>query len=86
MMRLALFLLALAAGIGAQTPTNLPTASERSFILRRHNQLRAKHSAPRLKWDRAMTSLAASWAARCIFEHSTYEQRNKTGENLAWWS
>lgn len=85
-MRLLLLLVALAAATHAQTQPNLPTAAERSFILRRHNSLRARHGAPKMKWDRALASSAAAWASRCIFEHSTYQERGASGENLAWWS
>jgi len=43
-----------------------------------HNRLRAKHSAPALTWDAALESQAKSWAARCVWEHSTMGN----GENL----
>lgn len=48
-------------------------------ILERHNAYRARHGLPKLKWNRAAATAAASWARNCQFQH---ESQSKYGENL----
>jgi hypothetical protein len=39
-------------------------------ILKKHNQYRAKHGAPALKWDKTVAQYAQKWTNRCVFQHS----------------
>jgi len=47
-----------------------------------HNTLRAKHHADALTWSSTLASAAATWAKRCVFEHSGGKV-GPYGENLA---
>ncbi|KAI8338423.1 CAP domain-containing protein [Chlamydoabsidia padenii] len=49
-------------------------------ILSSHNQYRAKHRAPDLKWNYSVASFAQRWTNRCVFEHS---DNPSYGENIA---
>ncbi|KAI8332607.1 CAP domain-containing protein [Chlamydoabsidia padenii] len=49
-------------------------------ILKKHNQYRAKHRAPALKWDKTVAQYAQKWTNRCVFQHSGSSQY---GENIA---
>ena len=60
-------------------PPPPPPPSDATTILSLHNAARAKHSAPALAWDTAAASSAASWVAKCNFQHSG---SSKYGENL----
>nr|QNH72473.1 toxin candidate TRINITY_DN30655_c0_g2_i3 [Pachycerianthus borealis] len=61
-----------------------PDAKE---ALKLHNQLRRKHGAEKLRWDDKLAQDAQAWAennaANGVMAHSTEEQRNFQGENLA---
>ncbi|KAI9490547.1 CAP domain-containing protein [Zychaea mexicana] len=48
--------------------------------LKIHNEFRAKHSAPALKWSTTLEKYAQSWANKCDFKHTN----GPYGENLAW--
>lgn len=54
-------------------------ASEKNEALAIHNQLRAKHNSPALKWDQKLADYAENYATHCNFKHSHGEY----GENLA---
>lgn len=49
-------------------------------ILKYHNQYRAKHHAPNLKWNDTLATYAQNWSNRCQFQHS----RGNYGENLGY--
>ncbi|CAO3582619.1 unnamed protein product [Absidia cylindrospora] len=49
-------------------------------ILKKHNQYRAKHGAPALKWDKNVAQFAQKWTNRCVFQHSG---NPSYGENIA---
>lgn len=53
-----------------------PTGAD---VTTRHNQYRARHGVPGLKWSDAVADSAAAWSKRCVFEH---ESQSKYGENL----
>lgn len=56
-------------------------------ILKRHNELRAKHGAPALVWNAAVEKVAQDWAntiARA--DNMRHRQPNKYGENIFWMS
>jgi len=88
-------LLALGAACAPTTPSPVagghPAAEEDDAppgaprqLLDAHNQLRARHCAPPLRWSRAVAEVAQRWADRlagrgCPLEHSGGE----LGENLA---
>ncbi|KAI8378039.1 CAP domain-containing protein [Radiomyces spectabilis] len=55
------------------------SAKSAQHIVELHNQYRAKHQAPPVKWDPKLARFAQKWSNRCIFEHST----SPYGENLA---
>jgi uncharacterized protein YkwD len=44
--------------------------SDINTILTSHNQYRAKHGAPALKWDSSAAVFAQKWTNRCVFQHS----------------
>lgn len=73
-----------AAKDSTSTEDSAVSGFENDF-LRAHNEARAQASPtpdpplPDLVWDAELATLAADWAAGCVFEHSTGE----TGENLA---
>ncbi|KAI7847235.1 CAP domain-containing protein [Circinella umbellata] len=47
--------------------------------LKSHNEKRAKHGAPALKWNATLENFAQSWSDKCDFKHSG----GPSGENLA---
>ncbi|CAO3587763.1 unnamed protein product [Absidia cylindrospora] len=49
-------------------------------ILQKHNQYRAKHGAPALKWDKNIAQFAQRWTTGCAFQHSG---NPSYGENIA---
>merc|ERR1719399_2307066 len=53
-----------------------------------HNAARAKHGTGNVGWSSAVEESARKWAeviaSDCNVRHSTFEQRNGYGENLAW--
>lgn len=49
-------------------------------MLNMHNADRAKHSAPPLTWSPTLASAAASWAAKCKWQHTP---NNPYGQNIA---
>jgi len=60
-------------------------------MLRSHNVYRIKHQAPPMTMSESVTRDAQAWAddiaARDVFEHAPWADRNGQGENLArWWS
>ncbi|PWZ03211.1 PR-1-like protein [Testicularia cyperi] len=57
-----------------------PNAGFESDILRYHNDDRARHEVPALKWDTKLVAAAAKWAAGCKWQHTP---NNQYGENLA---
>ena len=38
--------------------------------LKLHNELRAKHGSPPLRWDKSLEKFAQKWSNACVFEHS----------------
>ncbi|KPV74048.1 uncharacterized protein RHOBADRAFT_16288, partial [Rhodotorula graminis WP1] len=50
--------------------------------LSEHNTFRALHSAPALVWNQTLADKAASWANKCVFQHSQ-GALGRYGENLA---
>lgn len=51
-----------------------------SDILKAHNAARATHGANPLTWSSSLTSLAKSWADKCVWQHGG---ANGAGQNLA---
>lgn len=49
-------------------------------ILNYHNQYRAKHHAPSLKWNETLATYAQNWSNGCEFKHS----HGLYGENLGY--
>lgn len=65
----------------------LPEVSETSeaseyqtTVLKAHNDIRARHGTPALKWNTNASSLATTWAKGCQFEHGGAPN---LGQNLA---
>ncbi|KAG0173856.1 hypothetical protein DFQ28_002563 [Apophysomyces sp. BC1034] len=65
-------------GNGGQQKAALGTQQD---ILNIHNQMRAAHDAPPLKWSNTLASFAQSWSDKCVFKHSGHKGY---GENLAY--
>ncbi|MEQ8411961.1 MAG: CAP domain-containing protein [Erythrobacter sp.] len=63
-----------------------PAPSSEATWLAAHNQARAAFGTPPLAWNDTLAREARRWAERLaaegVLRHSTYEQRNGTGENL----
>ncbi|BGP50609.1 hypothetical protein JCM10450v2_006528 [Rhodotorula kratochvilovae] len=66
----------------AAAPGSTLGADIRAAVLNEHNTFRAQHAAPPLVWDQALADSAASWANRCVFQHSQGAV-GPYGENLA---
>jgi hypothetical protein len=66
-----------------------PSADEQA-LLAAHNEARAKHCVPPMRWSAQLAAAAQSWVNKCthnpqypaLFEHDP--QRGTAGENLAW--
>lgn len=54
----------------AATPTSTLGSDIRDAVLNEHNTFRAKHAAPALVWNQTLADKAASWANKCVFQHS----------------
>lgn len=63
-------------GWSSVTPEQINIRRE---VLSSHNKLRAKHNAPNLVWDEALSDYAERHAKKCFFQHSA----SPYGENLA---
>ena len=55
-------------------------------MLQAHNELRAIHNVPRLKWSPALSMEAQAWAEKLSrkgeLRHASKEERNFKGENI----
>jgi glioma pathogenesis-related protein 2 len=61
------------------------TTSFQKSLLTRHNELRAKHDAPPLKWSAAVEKVAQDWAKTiAAADNMRHRQPNKYGENIFW--
>lgn len=49
-------------------------------ILKKHNQYRAKHGAPALKWDKTVAQFAQKWTNGCVFQHSGVSAHRATNK------
>ena len=77
------------ANVGNYTGTQIPTADEQNCIVQLHNEARAEVGVPDLAWSDTVAGVALTYARKlasqhnCALVHSTYEERNHHGENLA---
>ncbi|GAA5892381.1 hypothetical protein JCM8208_005807 [Rhodotorula glutinis] len=68
--------------LAAAAPSSTLGSDIRSAVLNEHNTFRALHSAPALVWNQTLADKAASWANKCVFQHSQ-GALGRYGENLA---
>jgi pathogenesis-related protein 1 len=73
---------ALAAPSSAAFQRRAPSADDQKTYLDLHNTLRAQHHADALTWNQTLSDAAASWAGKCVFEHSG-GKLGPYGENLS---
>jgi pathogenesis-related protein 1 len=73
----------LALGVPTQnlSPRAVSAADQQAY-LDAHNTVRAQHGAVALVWNQTLSDAGASWASRCVFEHSG-GSLGPYGENLA---
>jgi uncharacterized protein YkwD len=79
---LSLSALALSIPLNSPLTRRAPTPEQQQEYLDAHNSIRAQHNAVPLAWNQTLSDAAASWAARCVFEHSG-GKLGPFGENLA---
>ncbi|KAI8141622.1 CAP domain-containing protein [Fennellomyces sp. T-0311] len=72
------FLTILVLGL-IQVASAISSATAQS-ALKVHNEYRAKHGVPALKWSTKLEKYAQSWSNQCNFKHTG----GPYGENLAW--
>jgi uncharacterized protein YkwD len=58
------------------------TSADQAAYLNGHNTLRAAHKASALTWNQTLSDKAASWAGKCVFQHSG-GSLGPYGENIA---
>jgi uncharacterized protein YkwD len=58
------------------------SSADQQAYLEGHNTIRAQHGAVPLVWNQTLSDAGASWASRCVFEHSG-GSLGPFGENLA---
>ena len=58
-------------------------AVHKATLLDAHNDARCAVGVADLLWNDADETSAAEWAANCVYQHSTRDQREGRGENLA---
>ena len=66
----------------------IPAAEEQTRIVNLHNDARAEVGVPNLAWSDTVANVALTYAQKlatqgCPMVHSSYEERNNYGENLA---
>jgi hypothetical protein len=66
----------------AEIQRRAPSAADQKTYLDLHNTLRAKHHASALTWNQTLSNAAASWAGKCVFQHSG-GKLGPYGENLS---
>jgi pathogenesis-related protein 1 len=73
----------LALGVPTQnlSPRAVSAADQQAY-LDAHNTVRAQHGAVALVWNQTLSNAGASWASKCVFEHSG-GSLGPYGENLA---
>ncbi|GAA5854679.1 hypothetical protein JCM8547_004936 [Rhodosporidiobolus lusitaniae] len=73
------------AGASASSGSSSSSGSDSSIetvALQKHNDLRAKHSAPALTWNSTLAQTAEAWAKKCTFKHGGGVALG-SGENLS---
>ncbi|GAA5958563.1 hypothetical protein JCM8115_002506 [Rhodotorula mucilaginosa] len=63
-------------------PSATGDAALATAVLNEHNRFRALHAAPAMTWSDSLASAAATWASKCVFQHSQGAV-GPYGENLA---
>jgi pathogenesis-related protein 1 len=58
------------------------SAADQKAYLDGHNTVRAQHGAAALVWNQTLSDKGASWASKCVFQHSG-GTLGPFGENLA---
>ena len=71
-------------GNGGKTPNSELNTNERDELLRLHNEKRARHCAPPLRWDGRLATQAQRYANTCPCGPSAASYRRGAAENLAW--
>ena len=54
----------------APAPSATGDAALATAVLNEHNRFRALHAAPAMTWSDSLASAAATWASKCVFQHS----------------
>eukprot|EP00775_Hariotina_reticulata_P007003 gene7003-7218_t len=67
---------------GAVALTNAGSVPDGEQLLSLHNYYRSKHGAAPLAWSKSIAASAERYAQRCIWQHSSSQERNGYGENL----
>jgi uncharacterized protein YkwD len=78
---LAVLSLAVFALATPKVATVISVADEKAYLTA-HNTVRAQHNAAALVWNQTLSNAAASWAGKCVFQHSG-GALGPYGENLA---